>query len=126
MTILEPWEILSFVRIQGKSENTSAGYWNTSGVGNKSDIPTCCLTSYRELPRSLKLRTTFFPMKHAMAVPNEKNYHQSVERLTNGFGALIEQVQELARKNTDLEQRLARVREEVFLCLLYDIFNPLL
>ena len=48
-----------------------------------------------------------------MEVPDEENHEQLAERLTTGFGALLEQVQELARRNTDLEQRLALVREEV-------------
>lgn len=43
----------------------------------------------------------------------EETHDQLVEKLTTGFGAMLEQVQELARRNTDLEQRLARVREEV-------------
>ena len=48
---------------------------------------------------------------------NNETHDQLVERLTTGFGALLEQVQELARRNTDLEQRLAQVREEVHSCL---------
>ena len=39
--------------------------------------------------------------------------HQLIETLTAGFGALLSQVQELAKRNTDLERRLARVRDEV-------------
>ena len=38
---------------------------------------------------------------------------QLVARLTTGFGAMLQQVQDLASKNTELEQRLARIREEV-------------
>ena len=38
---------------------------------------------------------------------------QLVARLATGFGAMLEQVQELASKNTELEQRLARFRVEV-------------
>lgn len=48
-----------------------------------------------------------------MEAPDEESHEQLVERLSTGFGALLEQVQELALRNTDLEQRLARVREEV-------------
>ena len=48
-----------------------------------------------------------------MEAPDEESHEQLVERLTTGFGALLEQVQELARRNTDLEQRLVVVREEV-------------
>ena len=48
-----------------------------------------------------------------MSTPDEETHEQLVERLSTGFGALLEQVQELARRNTDLEQRLALVREEV-------------
>ena len=49
-----------------------------------------------------------------MMEPNDQERHENlVEKLTTGFGALLEQVQELARRNTDLEQRLARVRDEV-------------
>ena len=48
-----------------------------------------------------------------MEAPDEESHEQLVERLTTGFGALLEQVQELARRNTNLEQRLALVREEV-------------
>ena len=48
-----------------------------------------------------------------MAIEEGESHEELVERLTNGFGALLEQVQELASKNQDLEKRLARVREEV-------------
>ena len=48
-----------------------------------------------------------------MEAPDDESHDQAVERLSTGFGALLEQVQELALRNTDLEQRLARVREEV-------------
>ena len=48
-----------------------------------------------------------------MAFEDHESHEQLVQRLTNGFGALLEQVQELASKNQDLEHRLARVREEV-------------
>ena len=53
-----------------------------------------------------------------MEAPDE-DHNQRVERLSTGFGALLEQVQELALRNTDLEQRLARVREEVIIHLSY-------
>jgi hypothetical protein len=48
-----------------------------------------------------------------MELNDQERHENLVEKLTTGFGALLEQVQELARRNTDLEQRLARVREEV-------------
>lgn len=48
-----------------------------------------------------------------MANLHGESYEQLVKRLTAGFGAMLEQVQELASKNTELEQRLARVRKEV-------------
>ena len=54
-----------------------------------------------------------------MEDPDEESHDQLVERLSTGFGALLEQVQELALRNTDLEQRLARVREEVIIRLSY-------
>ena len=52
-----------------------------------------------------------------MATSRDEDHDQLVARLTTGFGAMLEQVQELASKNTELEQRLARVREEVFYAL---------
>ena len=48
-----------------------------------------------------------------MATFHEEDHNRLVARLTTGFGAMLEQVQELASKNTELEQRLAHVREEV-------------
>ncbi len=48
-----------------------------------------------------------------MNAEGDENHDQLVEKLTTGFGAMLEQVKELARRNIDLEQRLARVREEV-------------
>ena len=48
-----------------------------------------------------------------MATTQEEDHKQLVARLTTGFRAMLEQVRELASKNTELEQRLARVREEV-------------
>lgn len=45
-------------------------------------------------------------------IMHDQGHNQLVARLTTGFGAMLEQVQELASKNTELEQRLARVREE--------------
>ena len=41
------------------------------------------------------------------------DHNELVQRLTVGFGALLDQVHELARKNHDLEQRLALARNEV-------------
>lgn len=43
----------------------------------------------------------------------DEDHDQLVARLATGFGAMLVQVQELASKNTELEQRLARVLEEV-------------
>ena len=54
-----------------------------------------------------------------MEAPDDESHDQLVERLSTGFGALLEQVQELALRNTDLEQRLARVREEVIIRFSY-------
>jgi len=48
-----------------------------------------------------------------MESDGDKDHDQLVEKLTTGFGAMLEQVQMLARRNIDLEKRLARVREEV-------------
>lgn len=48
-----------------------------------------------------------------MTSTRNESHEQLIQRLTTGFGALLEQVQELAKSNTDLERRLARVREEV-------------
>ena len=48
-----------------------------------------------------------------MAAPHDEDHDQLVERLATGFGAMLGQVQQLAKKNRELEQRLARVREEV-------------
>lgn len=48
-----------------------------------------------------------------MAVSHDEDHDQLVARLATGFGAMLEQVQELASKNTELEQRLTRVRGEV-------------
>ena len=48
-----------------------------------------------------------------MATKDQDSHDRLVESLTTGFGALLAQVQELASKNQDLEQRLARVLEEV-------------
>ena len=41
-----------------------------------------------------------------------------VAQLTSGFAAMLEQVQELARRNTELEQRIARFQKEVGLSFL--------
>ena len=43
----------------------------------------------------------------------DQDHDQLVQRLATGFGAMLEQVQQLAKKNSELEQRLAHVREEV-------------
>lgn len=59
------------------------------------------------------LSNSFLTLFVSMAVEDQESPEKLVERLTNGFGALLEQVQELASKNQDLEKRLARAREEV-------------
>lgn len=56
---------------------------------------------------------TFCSGSTIMAAFPDQDHSQLVARLTTGFGAMLEQVQELAGKNTELEQRLASVREEV-------------
>lgn len=48
-----------------------------------------------------------------MEPTGDESHEKVIERLTAGFGALLEQVQELARRNQELESRLTRVREEV-------------
>ena len=45
---------------------------------------------------------------------HDHDHDQLVTRLATGFGAMLGQVQQLAKKNTELEQRLAHLREEVF------------
>ena len=49
----------------------------------------------------------------AMANFQDEDLGQLMARLTTGFGAMLQQVQELSSKNTELERRLARIREEV-------------
>ena len=50
-----------------------------------------------------------------MESAGEESHKELVVKLTDGFGAMLEQVQELARRNTDLQQRLAAVLEAVSL-----------
>ena len=52
-----------------------------------------------------------------MGSAGEESHKELVVKLTDGFGAMLEQVQELARRNTDLQQRLAAVLEAVSLFL---------
>lgn len=40
-------------------------------------------------------------------------YNDVVDRLATGFGALVEQVQELDRRNAHLEHLLDRMQEQV-------------
>ena len=47
------------------------------------------------------------------AAMEEEDHATLVERVTIGFGALLEQVQELAAKNDALEKRLTQVGAEV-------------
>ena len=61
-----------------------------------------------------------------MANLHGESYEQLVTRLTTGFGAMLQQVQELASKNTELEQRLARVLREVSQSPLSLPLSPLL
>ena len=61
-----------------------------------------------------------------MAHNYEEDHDTLVAKLTTGFEAMLEQVQELASKNSELEQRLARVREEVPLSPLFFTSSPLL
>ncbi len=61
-----------------------------------------------------------------MAHNHEEDHDTLVARLTTGFGAMLEQVQELASKNSELEQRLARVLEEVPSSPLFLTSSPLL
>jgi len=61
-----------------------------------------------ELDRSIITANMTFSVKESQ--------EQLIQRLTAGFGALLEQVQELAQKNTELEERLTRVRQEVCGC----------
>ena len=48
-----------------------------------------------------------------MAISHDEYHDQLVANLATGFGAMLQQVQQLASKNTELEQQLARVRGEV-------------
>ena len=48
-----------------------------------------------------------------MATAHDEYYDRLVTRLTTGFGAMLEQVQQLANKNMELEQRLQHVGQEV-------------
>ena len=59
-----------------------------------------------------------------MAASHDEDHDQLVTRLATGFGAMLEQVQELASKNTELEQRLSRIRGEVIHPLLHSRYPP--
>ena len=48
-----------------------------------------------------------------MATSHDEDHDQLVARLVTGFGAMLEQVQQLASKNTELERRFARLQEQV-------------
>ena len=48
-----------------------------------------------------------------MANFQDEELSQLMVRLTTGFGAMLQQIQELSSKNAELERRLARIREEV-------------
>ena len=50
-----------------------------------------------------------------MGSTGDESHDDLVTKLTTGFGAMLEQVQELARRNIDLQMRLSRVQEEVSL-----------
>ena len=49
-----------------------------------------------------------------MAASHDEDSDRLLGRLTKGFGALLEQVQQLAKNNIELEKRLAHARDEVF------------
>ncbi len=71
-------------------------------------------SSSEENVRHPTIYKPLFEFTAIMATSNDDDVHnQLVTRLTTGFGAMLEQVQELASKNRELEQRLARVQEEV-------------
>ena len=55
-----------------------------------------------------------------MANFQDEDLSQLMARLTTGFGAMLQQIQELSSQNTELERRLARIREEVF-CPLFTL-----
>ena len=55
-----------------------------------------------------------------MANYQDEDISQLMARLTTGFGAMLQQVQELSSRNTELERRLARIREEVS----HPLFTP--
>lgn len=61
-----------------------------------------------------------------MASFHDEDHNRLIERMTTGFGAMLGQVQELASKNTELEQRLARIQEEVSSFPLFPLFVRLL
>ena len=48
-----------------------------------------------------------------MAERSNEQQSQLVEQLTVGFGAMLEQVEELARRNHDLRLQLEQVRQRV-------------
>ena len=58
--------------------------------------------------------------------PHDQDLDQLVIKLTTGFRAMLDQVQQLASRNTELEQRLARVREEVLLSSIFLLLSLLL
>lgn len=57
---------------------------------------------------------------------DDKDHSTLIERVMEGFGALLEQVQDLAAKNDALEQRLAQHSAEVRLQCLPCIVSALL
>ena len=54
----------------------------------------------------------------------DDEHNELVQRLTIGFGALLDQAHELARKNLDLEQRLALARDEVWYLVHLHVIPP--
>lgn len=51
-------------------------------------------------------------------------YCDTVDQLATGFGALLEQVQELDRRNARLEQLLDRMQEQVSANPIIHLFEP--
>lgn len=46
---------------------------------------------------------------------SEPGQSELLQRLTNGFGALLEKVEDLARKNAEFEQQIQALRAKVSL-----------
>lgn len=57
---------------------------------------------------------------------DDEDHNNLIERVTKGFGALLEQVQDLAAKNDALDQRLSQNSAEVRLHILIQRVSVLL